>query len=683
MNLKTILFTIIALVLLAAFVFAEVPQIIAYQGRLLDAIGDPVADGPYLIKFRFYNDPVAGTTLWDSGIRQLETVDGYINYNLGDTSLIPDALFANDTNLWLGIKVGTDPEMTPRSRLASVGHAYHALRADSTEWGGLTNVPAGFADGTDNVDTDWNNLTNVPAGFADGTDNVDTDWNNLTNVPVGFADGTDDVDTDWNNLVNVPAGFADGTDNVDTDWNNLVNVPAGFADNVDDNSGGDITAVTAGAGLTGGGPAGAIALSIAIDGVTSSNILDGTISSDDLDVNSVGSSEIINGSVTSADIANSTITGTDIASNTITAVDIAAGGVATSEILNLTIMNADINSAAAIAVTKISGTAVNLSATQTITGQKQFGDSTIVINNTGVRIGDNGSPTNTVLLYLNRDYNTTSTRYGLYNYINNISTGTMYGVYGAAVRPSGLTAGASTYGVLGRSSSDSYNRYGVYGIGSATNSALTTGESYGIYGVASDGSFAIGVYVSGTSATNSYGGYFVGQVLVTGTLSKGAGSFKIDHPLDPENKYLYHSFVESPDMMNVYNGNVQLDGTGTAVVILPDYFDALNKDFRYQLTAIGAPGPNLYISSKISGNQFMISGGEPGMEVSWMVTGVRQDKFANANRIQVEVAKEGIERGKYLHYEEYNQPLEKAVGGHRTIEENKRIENSINQANDF
>lgn len=47
-----------------------------------------------------------------------------------------------------------------------------------------------------------------------------------------------------------------------------------------------------------------------------------------------------------------------------------------------------------------------------------------------------------------------------------------------------------------------------------------------------------------------------GNVAVQNTLSKGGGSFKIDHPLDPENKYLYHSFVESPDMMNVYNGNI-------------------------------------------------------------------------------------------------------------------------------
>ena len=54
---------------------------------------------------------------------------------------------------------------------------------------------------------------------------------------------------------------------------------------------------------------------------------------------------------------------------------------------------------------------------------------------------------------------------------------------------------------------------------------------------------------------------------------------------------------------------------------LPDYFQAFNGDFRYQLTAIGAPGPNLYIAEEISGNRFKIAGGKAGSKVSWQVTG--------------------------------------------------------------
>jgi len=182
---------------------------------------------------------------------------------------------------------------------------------------------------------------------------------------------------------------------------------------------------------------------------------------------------------------------------------------------------------------------------------------------------------------------------------------------------------------------------------------------YGVRGYSSEigSSTNIGLYgYAGYGATN-WAGFFWGHVkmgndlTVLGVLSKGGGSFKIDHPLDPENKYLSHSFVESPDMMNIYNGNVILDDDGMAVVELPDWFSALNKDFRYQLTPIGAPGPGLFISEKIQDNQFQIAGGSSGMEVSWQVTGVRQDAFANKNRIKVEEDKPAAYKGTYLHPE--------------------------------
>jgi len=159
---------------------------------------------------------------------------------------------------------------------------------------------------------------------------------------------------------------------------------------------------------------------------------------------------------------------------------------------------------------------------------------------------------------------------------------------------------------------------------------------------------------------NGYAGFFSGDVYVSGNLSKGGGSFKIDHPLDPANKYLYHSFVESPDMMNIYNGNVMLDANGEAVIDLPEWFGALNRDYRYQLTSIGGFAP-VYIAEEVSNNQFKIAGGKSGMKVSWQVTGVRQDAWANAHRIPVEVQKPERERGYYLHPELYGAPDEKNV----------------------
>src|SRR5262249_4097207 len=122
---------------------------------------------------------------------------------------------------------------------------------------------------------------------------------------------------------------------------------------------------------------------------------------------------------------------------------------------------------------------------------------------------------------------------------------------------------------------------GVYaetGLGSAVSAHATAG-GYAIYGS------------NGGSNTSGYAGYFQGRVNVAGNLSKSGGSFKIDHPLDPANKYLYHSFVESPDMKNIYDGVVTLDDKGGATITLPDWFEALNKDFRYQLTCIGGYAP--------------------------------------------------------------------------------------------
>ncbi|MGB6650497.1 MAG: hypothetical protein WBG01_18385 [Bacteroidota bacterium] len=166
-----------------------------------------------------------------------------------------------------------------------------------------------------------------------------------------------------------------------------------------------------------------------------------------------------------------------------------------------------------------------------------------------------------------------------------------------------------------------------------------------------------GIGVLGQGAT---AGLFHGNVDVQGSLSKSSGTFKIDHPLDPANKYLYHSFVESPDMMNIYNGNTSLDGSGEGWVELPEWFGALNDDFRYQLTCVGGYAP-VYVADKVQNNRFGIAGGAPGLEVSWQVTGIRKDPYAAQHRVRVEVEKPMGERGKYLHPDVYGLPASMGI----------------------
>jgi hypothetical protein len=194
----------------------------------------------------------------------------------------------------------------------------------------------------------------------------------------------------------------------------------------------------------------------------------------------------------------------------------------------------------------------------------------------------------------------------------------------------------------------------ITGINNGTGRGLQGVSQNGI-GVNGGGKFGVnGITTSmdpedaGVRGISQFGiaraGDFLGDVRVTGMLTKGGGAFRIDHPLDPKNKYLSHSFVESPDMMNVYNGNITTGERGEAVVELPAYFEALNRDFRYQLTVIGQFAQAMVLE-KINGNRFRIKTDKPRVEVSWQVTGIRRDKFAEENRIQVEAEKSAAERG--------------------------------------
>jgi len=85
----------------------------------------------------------------------------------------------------------------------------------------------------------------------------------------------------------------------------------------------------------------------------------------------------------------------------------------------------------------------------------------------------------------------------------------------------------------------------------------------------------------------------------------------------------------------------------------------LNEDFRYQLTAVGKPSPGLYIAEEVQNNRFKIGGGSPGAKISWQVTGIRHDAFANAHRVVVEESKPAAERGTLLYPREHQMNAER------------------------
>jgi len=259
------------------------------------------------------------------------------------------------------------------------------------------------------------------------------------------------------------------------------------------------------------------------------------------------------------------------------------------------------------------------------------------------------------------------------------------GVYGgghigvAGVTPNATTAPAGSVGVYGTGSNgQNLGGIGVEGVSdSSTGVRGISKTGAGVFGESTDG-YNFGVIGLGANAgvaafnpNNQHAAYLAsdccaawltGDVVVTGKFFKGGGGFQIDHPLEPSTKFLAHSFVESNEMKNIYDGIAAIDARGEAVIVLPRWFEALNSDFRYQLTAVGKPSPNLHVAEEVRNNRFKIGGAIAGEKVSWTVTGIRRDAWAQANGLSVEEEKGGLESGKYLHPELHGAGNEQSIG---------------------
>ncbi len=351
---------------------AQIPQVINYQGQLTDIGGTPVADGLYLIKFRLYDDPTAGTTLWDSDFRTIQVTDGLFSYMLGDTVTIPATVFTNNSNVYLGIKVSADPELSPRNKITSVGFSYHSLLADSAKVAGnsklLDNLPSLYY-------LDWGNLTGMPAGFADGIDNEGSGGGgDITSVTAGsgltgggisgdvslsigagaIANGhlaTNSVTSDkilnqtinGNDIVNNSLAGTHLINNTIT-FNKMGSNGAAegevmkmiggnwTAEPDETGSGGDITAVNSGSGLIGGGTSGDVTLSVGTGAITSDHIANNSVGTDNIQINSVTTNKIANYAITHVKIDDGAVNGSKIAASSIDHNHIVNGEVNSDEI---------------------------------------------------------------------------------------------------------------------------------------------------------------------------------------------------------------------------------------------------------------------------------------------------------------------------------------------------------------
>lgn len=222
--------------------------------------------------------------------------------------------------------------------------------------------------------------------------------------------------------------------------------------------------------------------------------------------------------------------------------------------------------------------------------------------------------------------------------VNNATSGVGAGVYGVSNAPAGS-------GVYARGNYSAVNGQvlGISGAGVLGFSSPAAGTTFGVWGFAVDAS--------------DYGVYCTGRLLATGTKS-----FRIDHPADPERKYLNHYCAEGPEPLNLYSGIVVTDSAGIAWVELPAYFQQINRDFRYALTVVDDTDSAGFVQAKVAreirNNRFKIRSSAPHTKVSWQVTAARNDLWTQKYGAPVEVDKPQGEQGRYQHPELYGQPPE-------------------------
>jgi hypothetical protein len=228
-----------------------------------------------------------------------------------------------------------------------------------------------------------------------------------------------------------------------------------------------------------------------------------------------------------------------------------------------------------------------------------------------------------------------------------------HGVVGSADGAAGVYGQSSGYGVDGWNTTNSNSGY--LGGGTAGAYGLSYAGSWGALG-----RYNFGVYGYMNNVATDWAGYFDGDVAVTGQLAKGSGTFLIDHPLDPENKLLRHSFVESPENLLIYRGRNHLDATGESVVELPSYFQALTREAEASIHLTPVGRPFLTGADWKAGFQSFTIYGDPDRDVFWQVLVERDDPVMRQQAKPVEEVKSPDNKlckpGRLLYPEAYGYP---------------------------
>ena len=147
---------------IAVTVSAEVPDVISYQGRLTTTGGTPVPDGSYTVVFTIYDAVAGGTSKWTE-TQSVTTSGGLFSVPLGSVAPISDTVFSGTTR-YLGVKIGADPELTPRVALVSVPYAHRVKTVDGAKGGTISgSVGIGNSDRSFRIQIGLNGNGGFPA----------------------------------------------------------------------------------------------------------------------------------------------------------------------------------------------------------------------------------------------------------------------------------------------------------------------------------------------------------------------------------------------------------------------------------------------------------------------------------------------------------------------------------------
>jgi hypothetical protein len=625
---------------------STVPALVNFSGTLANLDGKPLT-GVTGVTFLLYKDSQGGAPLWMETQNVYPDKNGHYSVVLGSATPqgLPSDLFASGEARWLAIQIVGQQER-PRVLLVAVPYALKASDAETI--GGLP--PSAFvrANRGSGSPSSTPNATSNPTVTGKGTIGYVPLWdktNDIVNsvlfqktssIGVGTATPASKLDVSGNvSIRDTLTLFPKSTDPTlaisGTSFQIASTGKVSFVSGQTFPGTGTITGVTTAtsSGLQGGGTTGTVGLSL-LKTCTSGQTLAWNGSAWACKTISGGGGGTVTSVALGAPSSDFTVTGSPVTNS---------GTLG----LNWTVMPTAANSGNAIVKRDSTGSfsANNINSAGTIITE------TLGVNGNAVVAGIMGIGTNFAQAELNLNAGGTANADTLL-IGNNTSKGLQMRDNGTGVDLESIGVPLYVNFVTQQPAYINPNGgpvfVGIGGVpgGSGPPSALNVGA------IVNNGSF--------DSAQ------FGNDVLVLGNFAAtGSKFFRIDHPLDPTNKYLFHASIESSEVLNQYSGNVVLDNKGEAQVEFPAWFGAINEDFRYQLTAIGTPGPNLHVSEEIKDNSFVIAGGQPGMKVSWQVTARRNDPYMRAHPFVVEKEKSARERGRYSNPELYGAPREQGT----------------------